>query len=86
MIPPTFHGTKVDDVPQGYLNEPFKVVDTNCVTPREKVELDAYQLKDVVQMWIEQWRDKTPIREVLIEGELYTVAFIDKFFPYRVEG
>ena len=70
MIPPTFHGTMVDDVPQGYLNEPFKVVDTNCVTPREKVELDAYQLKDVVQMWFEQWRDERPIREVLIEWEL----------------
>ena len=39
MNPPTFHGTKVDEDPQGFIDEVFKVVDAMGVTSREKVEL-----------------------------------------------
>ena len=47
MNPPTFHGIKVDEDPQGFEDEVFKVVDTMGVTPRMKVKLAAFQLKDV---------------------------------------
>ena len=45
--PSTFNDTKVDEYPQGFIDEIFKVVDSMGVTPREKVELAAYKLKDV---------------------------------------
>ena len=54
MNPPTFHGTKVDEDPQAFIYEFFKVVDAMGVTPREKAELSPYQLKDMAQVWFEQ--------------------------------
>ena len=50
MNPPTFHGTKVNEDPQGFIDEVFKVVDVMGVTPREKAVLAAYQLKEVAQV------------------------------------
>ena len=59
--PPSFHGTKVDEDPKDFIDEVFKVVDSMGVTPREKAELAAYQLKDVAQVGFEQWRIKRPL-------------------------
>ena len=47
MNPPTFHGTKVDEDPQGFIDEVFKVVDVMDVTPTQKAKLTTYKLKDV---------------------------------------
>ena len=63
MNPPTFHGTKVDEDPQGFIDEVFKVVDAMGVTPREKVELASYQLKDVPQVWFGKCRYERPLRD-----------------------
>ena len=49
--------------PQGFIDEVFKVLDSMGVSSQEKVELTAYQLKDVAQVWYEQWKDEGPIRE-----------------------
>lgn len=80
MNPPIFHGTKVDEDPQGFIDEVFKVVDTMGVTPREKAELDAYQLKDVAQMWFEQWRVERPLERGLVDWEEFKEAFLYRFF------
>ena len=32
------------------------------VTPREKAESAACELKDVAQDWFEQWRDERPFK------------------------
>ena len=45
----------MDEDPQGFIDEVFKVVYVMGVTPREKAELDAYQLKEVAQVWFEKW-------------------------------
>ena len=47
MNRPTFHVTKVDEDPQGFIDEVFKVVDAMGEISREKAEVAAYQLKDV---------------------------------------
>ena len=51
MKPFTFNDSEVDEYPQGFIDEVFKVVDATGVTPREKAKLSAYQLKDVAQVW-----------------------------------
>ena len=51
------------------------------VTPREEAELAAYQLKDVVQLLFEQWRDERPLREGLVDWELFKMAFLNRLFP-----
>lgn len=35
MNPPTFHGTKVDEFSQGFIDEVFEVVEAMGLTPRE---------------------------------------------------
>ena len=84
MNPPTFHGTKVDEDPKSFIDEVFKVVDTMGVTPREKVELPPDKLKDVVQVWLEKWRDERPLRDDLIDWEVFKEAFLDRFFPLEL--
>ena len=56
MNPPTFYGTKVDEDLQGFIDEVFNMVEAMGVTPTEKVELAAYQLKYVAHVWFEQCR------------------------------
>ena len=56
MNPATFHSTKVDEGPHGFINEVFKVVDAMGVTPKEKADIAAYKLKYVAQVWFKQWR------------------------------
>ena len=69
MNPPTFHGTTVDEDPQGFIDEVFKVVDAMGVTPREKENLDAYKLKDVAQVWFDKWRIKRPLERGPVDWE-----------------
>ena len=59
--PPTFHGTKVGEDPQSFIHDLFKVVDAMGVTPKDKAELAAYQLKDVAKVWFEKWRYAKPL-------------------------
>ena len=42
MNPPTIYGTKVEEDPQGFIDEVSKVVDSMGVTSREKAEFAAY--------------------------------------------
>ena len=67
MNPPSFHITKVDEDPQRFIDENFKVVDAIGLTSREKEELAAYQIKEVAQVWFEKKWDERPVRAGPIE-------------------
>ena len=54
MNPPTFHGTKVDEDSQRFIDKVFKVVDVMGETPREKAKVTAYNLKNVAEVWFDQ--------------------------------
>ena len=47
----------------------------------EKVELAAYQLKDVSQTWYTQWRDNRVLIGGPMTSEIIKKAFLDQFFP-----
>ena len=53
MNPPEFHGSKVDEDPQAFIDEVSRVVTIMGVTSEERAELAAYQLKEVAQIWFE---------------------------------
>ena len=55
--------------------------DAMAMTSREKVELASYQLKEVAQVWFEQWRDERPVRASSVDWGVFKTAFIDRFFP-----
>lgn len=51
---PTFHGSKVYEDPEGFIDLVFRVVGFIGVTSREKSQLATYELKNVEQVWCEQ--------------------------------
>ncbi|XP_049348224.1 uncharacterized protein LOC125812798 [Solanum verrucosum] len=81
---PTFYGSKVDEDPQNFIDEVFRYLDAMGVTPREKADLASYQLKDVAQVWFEQWRDERPIGADPIDWGVFKTAFIDRCLPLEL--
>ena len=63
MNSPTFFGSKVEEDPQEFIDKVYKVLDSTGVYSQQKAELAAYQLKNVAQVWYEQWKDERPVRE-----------------------
>src|SRR5688572_7462349 len=53
MNPPEYHGSKVDEDPQAFIDAIARVVTIMGVTSKEKAELAAYQFKGVAQIWFE---------------------------------
>ena len=54
MNPLTFYGSKVEEDPQDFIDEVYKILYVMGLTTSEKVELSTYQLKDVAQTWYVQ--------------------------------
>ena len=80
MNPSTFFVSKIEDDLQGLIDEVFKVVDAMGMISQEKAQLAAYQLKDVAQVWYEQWKDDRPVREGRItKGILKWLSLISSF-------
>ncbi|XP_049399690.1 uncharacterized protein LOC125863705 [Solanum stenotomum] len=50
MNPPEFYGSKVEEDPNGFIEEVYKVLAIIGVTSRDRAELAAYQLKDVARI------------------------------------
>ena len=84
MNPLTFHGTKVDENTQGFIDKLFKLVDSVGVTSREKAKLVAYQLKDVAQVWFEKWRYERIVQEDPVYWGVFRTTFLDRFFPLEL--
>ena len=51
MKPPIFLGSKVDEDPQDFLDEFYKIFVVMGVSTTKKTGLAAYPLKDVAQTW-----------------------------------
>ncbi|XP_069148088.1 uncharacterized protein [Solanum lycopersicum] len=82
MNPPTFYGSKVDEEPQEFIDEVYKILHAMGVSSSEKVELATYQLKDVDQTLYVQWRDKRSLRGGPVTWEIIKATFLDRLF-YR---
>ena len=54
MNPLTFFGSKVEGNPKVFVDEVFKVLDAMRVNSHKKVEIAAYQLKNLSQVLYEQ--------------------------------
>lgn len=80
MNPPTFYGYKVDEDPQEFIDEFYKILFAMRSSTSEKFELATYQLKDVSQAWYVQWRDNRPLMGGPLTWEIFKNAFLDRFF------
>ncbi|TMW92098.1 hypothetical protein EJD97_013504 [Solanum chilense] len=75
MNPPTFYGFKVEEEPQGFIDEVFKVLNATGVSSQEKA---AYQLKVVAQVLYEQCKDDRLVTEGRITWGAYKTTFLDR--------
>lgn len=66
MNPPKFYGSKVDEDPQEFIDEVYKVLAIMDVRSEEKAELAADQLKGAAQMWFNQWKEEKRINNVVL--------------------
>ena len=70
MNPPTSYGSKVDEDPQEFINEVYKLLYAMGVSSSEKAELATYQLKDVSQTLYVQWRVNRSLRDGQVTWEI----------------
>jgi len=84
MNPSEFYGSKVEKVPKGFKDEIYKLLSIMGVTSVEKVKLATYQLKDIAQVWHEQWKDTRPVGVGPIEWEVFKLEFLERFFPQKL--
>ena len=61
MNPPTFYGSKVEEDPQEFIDNVYKILYAMGLSTSEKTDLSTYELKDVDQAWYGQWRENRPI-------------------------
>ena len=61
MNPPTFYGSKIEEEPQEFIDEVYKILFAMGLPTSEKAELPTYQLKNVDQAWDAQSKDNRPL-------------------------
>lgn len=66
MNPPIFYRSKVDEDPQEFVDEIYKILNIIGVEPNEKPELTTYQLKGVAQIWYDQWKGEKGVGNVVL--------------------
>ena len=80
MNPPTFFGSKMEEDPQGFIDEVFKILDAMGVSYQEQADLAAYQLEDLDRVWYDQLKNERPIIKGQITWGALKTAFLGRFF------
>ncbi|KAH0728063.1 hypothetical protein KY284_003928 [Solanum tuberosum] len=85
MNPPSFTGSSTTEDPENFIEELKKVFEVMHVYDTVRVELVAYQMKNVARTWFDQWKggrvdDAPPASWVCFEE-----AFLGSFFPRELK-
>uniref|UniRef100_M1D9K4 Gag-pol polyprotein n=1 Tax=Solanum tuberosum TaxID=4113 RepID=M1D9K4_SOLTU len=56
MNPPSFTGSSTSEDPENFVDKLKKVFDVIHVTDTVRIELAAYQMKNVARTWFDQWK------------------------------
>ncbi|WMV41931.1 hypothetical protein MTR67_035316 [Solanum verrucosum] len=70
--------------PLEFIDKVSRVLNFVGVTPVEKADLAAYQLKDVALMWFSQWKEARPVKAGPMEWERFKNGSLDKFLPLEM--
>jgi len=85
MNPPSFTGSVTTEDPENFNEELKKVFDVMHVADTERVELAAYQLKDVARTWFDQWKGGRPENAPPASWASFEEAFLGRFFPRELK-
>ncbi|WMV41642.1 hypothetical protein MTR67_035027 [Solanum verrucosum] len=75
---------EVEEDHQEFIDELYKLVGIMGLSMIEKVDLSAYQLKGVSQVWFNQWKEERVVDEGLFDWEKFKGVFLDRFFPLEM--
>ena len=77
MNPLTFYGYKVDEDPQEFIDEVYKILYAMGVSSSEKAELTNTNSR----MWLKLGMCNGGMRGGSVTWEIFKAAFLDRFFP-----
>lgn len=84
MNNPKFSGSKVEEEPNGFINEVYKTLAIIGLVTRENAELAVYQFKDVAQIWIEKQKDSRLVEVGPIEWDTFKFDFLYRLLPRQL--
>ncbi|WMV19091.1 hypothetical protein MTR67_012476, partial [Solanum verrucosum] len=85
MNPSSFTGSVTTEDLQNFIEELKKVFDVMHVVDTERVELAAYQLKDIARTWFDQWNVGRPENAPPARWACFEEAFLEHFFPRELK-
>ena len=80
MNTPIFNGSKVDEGPQDFSDEVYKILCAMGLSSNENDEFASYQLRDVAPTWNVKWIDNWPLECGAMTWEIFKRAFLNRFF------
>ncbi|WMV38098.1 hypothetical protein MTR67_031483 [Solanum verrucosum] len=81
MNPPSFSGSSTTEDPKNFIEELKMVFNVMHVTDIVRVELAAYQLKNVARTWFDQWKGSRVEDAPPTSWACFEEAFLGRFFP-----
>ena len=84
MNPPEFFGSKVNVVPQFFIDVVWKINQIMHVTKEESVELTSYRLKDVTYDWVVMWWNSRGENASPISWQIFQDTFLYRFFLHEI--
>jgi len=81
MNPPSFTGLSTAEDPENFIEELKKVFDVMHVTDTVRVELAAYQMKNVARTWFDQWKGGRTEDAPPASWACFKEAFLGCLFP-----
>ena len=74
----------MEEDPQGFIDEVFKVLEAMDVSSEEKTEIASYNLNDMAQVWYEQWRNERIVKKYLVNWDSFKTVFLDRLLPLEL--
>ncbi|KAH0710411.1 hypothetical protein KY284_011838 [Solanum tuberosum] len=85
MNRPSFTGSSTAEDPKNFIEELKKVFDVMYVADNARVELAAYQMKNVSRTWFDQWRGGRAEDAPPASWACFEEAFLGCFFPRELK-
>ncbi|KAH0757858.1 hypothetical protein KY290_021351 [Solanum tuberosum] len=85
MNPPSFMGSSTTEDPEHFIEELKKNFDVMHVADTDRVELAAYQLKDIARAWFDQWKCGRVENAPPASWACFEEAFLGHFFPRELK-
>ncbi|KAH0657055.1 hypothetical protein KY285_031937 [Solanum tuberosum] len=85
MNPPSFTGSSTTEDPKNFIEELKRVFDVMHIAGNERVELAAYQMKNVARTWFDKWKRGRAEDAPPASWACFEEAFLGCFFPCELK-